>query len=100
MRSLKYLNTVLTIIAILLTLNLWALWMTSPGGSMLTTVQPAHGQGTGPKFNATAQRKAMVEELESIDNRLKTLDDLKAMFKDGSARVRVEVMPEEREQDD
>ena len=56
MRSIRYLNTVLTVIAMLLTLQLWTLW-TSPPAQTLSAAQMAHARGRPAGFpNAAAQR--------------------------------------------
>lgn len=77
MRSLRYLNTVLTVIAILLTLNLYTLWTATPGGALLDHAQVAEAQGVS---NAGAQRKEMVDLLKQINTHL---SDVKSTLKSG-----------------
>ena len=81
MPKLRYLNTVLTIIAILLTLNLWTLWASS---SAVDVATPAHAQGL---TNAGAQRAAMVNAMKE---NTKKMDQLISLMKSGQVRVRVE----------
>ena len=87
MRSLRYLNGILTIIAILLTLNLYGAWNTTPGGQMLGGVQEAQAQGIA---NAGAQRQVMVDLLKKISVQLV---DLQKTMTDGSMRARIEAAP-------
>jgi len=84
MRSLRYCNVILTFIAVLLTLNLWTAWVTTPGGSMMSVTDDAHAQGIP---NAGAQRKEMVDQLKSVNAEIKSLH---ATLKSGSVRVKVD----------
>jgi hypothetical protein len=81
MPKLRYLNTVLTVIAILLSLNLWTLWTSSTAVDIAT---PVHAQGLS---NAGAQRAAMVSAMKE---NTKKMDQLIALMKSGQVRVRVE----------
>ena len=84
MRSLRYLNTILTLIAVLLTVNLWTLWTVTPGGDSLSIATQARAQGmTSPG----QQRELMINELKKINA---STGDLKSMLKSGSVRVRLE----------
>lgn len=89
MRSLRYLNSVLTIIAVLLTLNLYTMWTASPGGELLSASQEAHAQGIP---NAGAQRKQIIDELAALQV---SVNDLKTTLTNGSVRVVVDSMPSE-----
>ena len=91
MRSIRYLNTVLTIIAILLTLNLWTLWVITPGGQMLSMAGDAYAQGTA---NAAEQRKSMIDELKQNNEKV---GEIINMLKKGSAKVTVESMPSDKD---
>lgn len=71
MHSLRYLNTVLTILALLLTLNLWTAWTDSAGGHALSLTRPAEAQGI---VNAGAQRKEMIDLLKKLNVSLSELD--------------------------
>ena len=84
MKSLRYLNTILTVIAVLLTLNVWTLWTITPGGDALSAATEARAQGM---TNAGAQRKQMIDAIKKVE--AKTVE-LTKMFKDGRARVRLE----------
>lgn len=104
MRSLGYLNTVLTLIALLLTLHLWTLWTASPaipapadagaqqirstGGSVTPT-----GPNSGGLPDAASQRREMVDQLRLANQKLEKIDQLIELFRDGKARVRVEAVP-------
>ncbi|MEX0777597.1 MAG: hypothetical protein WD042_17975 [Phycisphaeraceae bacterium] len=80
MRMLKYLNTVLTLIALLLTLNLWTLWTAAP----LATVSDAQAAGLP---DAGAQRQELIDQLKSLN---KKVDETNGLFKSGQARVKLE----------
>lgn len=82
MRSLRYLNTVLTLIAVLLTLTLWTLWTASPLPD--PTAAPAQAQGI---LEAGLQRRDMINRLDMLNGKLDALIDL---LRSGEARVRVE----------
>ena len=80
MRRMRYLNTILTVLAVLLTLNLYATWSVSP----VSIASEAQAQGIS---NAGSQRKEMVDLLKQINVRL---SDMNKSLSDGSVRVRVE----------
>ena len=90
MRSLRYLNTVLTLIAVLLTLNLWTMWSVTPGGELVGLATNASAAGIP---NAGAQRKAMVDALKQVNVNLGAIH---TMLKDGSVRVKIEALPEKK----
>lgn len=81
MRRLRYLNTILTVIAVLLTLNLWTMWAASgsPDGSA-----PARAEGLA---NAAAQRQQIVDQVRTQNQKM---DQLIALLKSGQMRVRIE----------
>lgn len=92
MRSSTYLNTMLTLIAILLTLHLWTLW-TMPVGlphsqATLDLATPVHAAGLP---NAGMQRKQTIDLLKEL---LRKTEGLSGLFRSGQARVRVEQSPE------
>lgn len=89
MRSLGYLNAILTVLAVLLTLNLWTAWTATPGGELLSAAQPAHAQGLA---NAAQQRKEMVDLLKQLNVEFA---ELKKTLAKGELRVRVEAPPKE-----
>lgn len=60
--ALCYLNTVLTVIAVLLALHLWALWAQSP----LDLTSTAQAQGT---MDAGTQRMQMIELLRDLNRK-------------------------------
>jgi peptidoglycan hydrolase CwlO-like protein len=85
MRSLKYLNSILTVLAVLLTLQLYTAWMSPQAPSMATE---AHAQDGIP--NAGAQRKEMIDQLKRLSQQV---EELNSQFKTGRARVMVEAAP-------
>ena len=93
MRSLRYLNGVLTVIAVLLTLQLWTTWSTGsttlPGASVAeakTTRSQTAARRSGIP-DAGGQRAEMVKLLKQSNQKT---DALIALFRSGQARVRVE----------
>ena len=89
MRSLRYLNTVLTIIAILLTLQLWTLWTTGGqhDGPVVDLTSVARAAGIP---NAGMQRKQTNDLLKTM---VQKTEELTGLFKSGRARIRVEQSP-------
>ena len=89
MRSLRYLNTVLTVIAILLTLQLWTLWTTGGrnDGPAIDMVAVASAAGIP---NAGMQRKQTNDLLKVL---IKKTEELTVLFKSGRARMRLEQDP-------
>ncbi len=81
MRCIRYLNTVLTVIAVLLTLQVWTQWTDKFDDA---TVSTAEASGIP---NAGAQRLLIVDELKLLNKQMSKLMEL---FQDGSARVRLE----------
>jgi hypothetical protein len=86
MPSLKYLNTILTVLAVLLGLSLWTAWTQSPD-----FVAPAHAQGIPDEG---AQRKQMIDELKLLN---KKVDGLQALLVSGAVRVQVQDNGRDRE---
>lgn len=90
MRSLRYLNTVLTVITILLTLQLWTLWATSgrydgPAADMTSIARAGGIPNAGMQRNQTNDLlKALVQKTE----------ELTGLFKSGRARMRLEQPPD------
>ncbi len=83
MRSLTYLNVVLSLIAVLLTAVLWTMW-SNPAVDLTAS---ARAQGlTDPG----AQRAAQIDQLKSINQKV---EELTRLFKSGQARVRLENAP-------
>ena len=93
MRSLRYLNGVLTVIAVLLTLQLWTIWSagsaTLPGASVAEakTTRSQAAAKTGGIPDAGGQRAEMLKLLRQSNQQTDTLIGL---FRSGQARVRVE----------
>lgn len=86
MRSLRYLNTMLTIIAVLLTMQVYAL-LVGPGGPEVAPSAQAQGIP-----DAGAQRKEMIDQLKQLNAKT---DQLLSLFKSGQARVKLENPPKE-----
>lgn len=83
MRSLQYLNTVLTVLAVLLALQLWTSFTTSDVG--ITTPQSASAQGI---VNGGEQRKQMIEQLVKLNHQTAALTEL---ISSGKVRVVVDM---------
>ncbi|QQE13283.1 hypothetical protein JD969_07445 [Planctomycetota bacterium] len=82
-RSLVYLNSVLSVIAVLLTLNLWAMWNTTPGGQMVGIAEQANAQGIA---NSGAQRKMIIDELKILNKKASAIGE---MMKSGKVVVQI-----------
>jgi hypothetical protein len=87
MRSIRYLNIVLTLIAVLLTLQLWTTWMGSPD---LASRSYAQGIPDGG-----AQRAQIVDQLKLLNQKT---DQVKELLVSGKVRVVVE-NPAQRDDD-
>ena len=81
MSMMRYLNTVLTVLAILLALNLWTSWQQAPSESF---VRPAHAQGLA---NAGKQRKQIIDQLKQVNVQL---GELQKTLEEGKVRVKVQ----------
>ncbi len=86
MRSIRYTNVILTVLAVLLSLQLWTQW--SGGPSIATTGYAAGIPDSG------AQRQQMVDQLKLLNSKV---DQLKGMFASGKARVTVAQPKAEKE---
>jgi len=78
MKSIRYLNTILTVLAVVLTLQLWTAWTTGPD-----TLSEARAQGIP---DAGSQREQMIGELKLLN---KKVDQLKALLTSGKVRVSI-----------
>ncbi len=86
MRSIRYLNTILTILTVLVGIHIWMLWMTGPN------VLPAAKAAGIP--DAGAQRMQIVQEIKALN---KTATELKNLFVKGKARVTIIQISEEQD---
>ncbi len=84
MGALRYLNTVLTVLAILLAFQLWTSWTGGPADTTASVATPAYASGIP---NAGAQRQQMVDLLKRQSQQL---DALTKLFESGQARVRLD----------
>jgi len=78
MRSIRYTNVILTLLAILLSLQLWTQWVGGP-----SIAAPAQAQGIPDEG---AQRKQMIDELKLLNSKV---EELKGLLVSGKARVTV-----------
>ena len=83
MTNTKYLNAVLTVIALLLALNLWVGVNPSPSASGNPEGQ-AIAQG---RVDAGQQRAEMIKELQGVKS---TVEAMSKKLSDGSIKVKVE----------
>lgn len=85
MRTLRYLNVVLTVIAVLLALQLWTLWS---GQAVQGPAQVAFAAPPSPGGipNPGAQRQEQVNLLKQLNVQM---GQLITLFRSGDARVRV-----------
>lgn len=87
MTNTKYLNAVLTVIAVLLALNLWVGVNPSPSASANPEGQ-AIAQG---RVDAGQQRADMIKELKGMKS---TIEAMSKKLTDGSIKVKVESEPD------
>ncbi len=71
MRSLRYLNGILTVLAVLLAVNTWVLIAGSPAGAVLSPVTPAHAQGVGGAANRQVE---VVDQLKALNKTATALE--------------------------
>ena len=90
MQSLRYLNSILTVLAVLLALNVWTMWR-GAAAEMVGPIQSAQAAGPGGIPNAGAQRKQIIDQLKSLNAKT---DSLTSLLKSGTVRVRVQDKPE------
>ena len=90
MQSLRYLNSILTVLAILLALNVWMMWR-GTAAEMVGPIQSAQAAERGGIPNAGSQRKQIVDQLKSLNAKTESLTNL---LKSGRVRVRVENEPD------
>ena len=83
MNNMKYLNTVLTVLAVLLALNLWVGVQPSPSNQFGMEGQ-AIAQG---RVDAGQQRAEMIKELKGVKS---TVESMSKKLSDGSITVKVE----------
>ena len=89
MSSIKYLNTILTVLAFLLAVQLWTSWNSGPAWS-----EAAHAQGIP---DGGAQRQMIVDQLKLLNKRT---DEIKSVLTSGKMRVMIAEAPEVEEKKD
>lgn len=89
MNASRYLNTVLTAIALLLALNLWVGAHQSPAAAALDPATDALAQG---RTDSGQQRAAMIAALNQLNTKV---DSMSKKLSDGSIKVTVTAMPEQ-----
>lgn len=96
MKTLRYLNCVLTVLAILLTLNVYVQLTGSPAGGSLSMTTPAHAApaplAEKPVRGVGSSPQAQLDELKQINE---TLSQLTGRLTDGTMRVKVDSMPKQ-----
>lgn len=84
MRSLRYLNGILTVLAVLLGLQLWTSWTAN---TSVDVAAPAYAQGIP---DAGAQRLQIIDQLKLLNSRT---EELKGLLLSGKVQVKV-ILPE------
>lgn len=87
MQQSRYLNAVLTVIAVLLGLNLWVGAHQSPAGSALDPSGQAMAIGS---TDAGQQRTAMIEALKTLNSKV---DAMSSKLTDGTLKVEIKNLP-------
>lgn len=85
MSNLRYLNGILTVLALLLALQLWTTWMASP--APVSVASPAYAQGIP---DAGAQRLQVIDQLKLLNQKT---EELKSLLMSGKVQVKV-ILPE------
>lgn len=92
MRSLRYLNAILTAVAILLTVQLWMWWVGDASENHGFMVSPVHAQAVPVGLNnASSERRQIAELLKKLNHRT---EELITLFRSGRARINVEIPSE------
>lgn len=81
MRSLKYLNVVLTVVAVLMTVQVWTSLGAAPAVDFASV---ARAEGIP---DAGAQRQAIVDQLKLVNQKL---EEMAGLLRSGEVRVKVE----------
>lgn len=89
MPSLKYLNTVLTVLTILLAVQLWTTW-TGNGNGLVSAAQAQMGPAGAAGINPEAQRKEMIDLLKLL---VQKTEEQTQLLKSGEVRVKLETPP-------
>ena len=88
MRSLRYLNAMLTVLSVLLALHLWTLWTGDGAGGLLPEARVANAVSRPVGLpNASAQRMEIVGLLKQQNRKI---DELIGLFRSGTARVKLQ----------
>src|SRR5438552_3583139 len=108
MRSLRYLNSILTVLAVLLALQLWTAWTLGPSGetpagaapqNLITAPTGTGGATTGAHspglIDQGAQLQQQIDLLKQIS---KQTEDLVDLFKTGKAQMQVKKAAAEGEE--
>jgi len=85
MKSLRYLNLILTVIAVLLTVNVWVQFTRTPV-ELATPAVAAEGEGLQ---NPANQRNEMIQLLRK---QVAATENLHALLKSGTVKVKVDGM--------
>ena len=89
MHTLRYLNGILTVLALLLALNLWTAWTASPAAPDLASTARAQGIP-----DEGAQRQRIIDQLKLLNQKT---EGILALLGSGKVRVQVVMPPEQNE---
>ncbi len=92
MKTLRYLNSVLTVIAVLLTLNLYVQLTAPVGPTAVSFATPAHAAAKD-KRGVGSQAARQGEMINAIKQLAKTTETIKATLSGAPLRVQVENFP-------
>lgn len=82
MRAVKYLNVVVTVVAVLMTVQVWTSLSAAPASLDFASVARAEGIP-----DAGAQRQETIDQLKLVNQKL---EELTALLRSGEVRVKVE----------
>ncbi len=86
MRSLRYLNMILTVLCVLVALQLWTVW-TGWGSAAASTAMAQAVPGNGIP-DAGSQRKEIIDALKHLSQQT---DDLNGFLKSGQFRAHIDM---------
>jgi len=93
MKPMTYLNGILTVLAVLLTLNLWTQWTAGDGAGLIPGVaDQAQARDVPAPASGSVQRQKMIELLQDVKGDTATMNRL---LSSGKMRVLVEMPAQE-----
>ncbi len=86
MRSIRYLNVILTVLAVLLAGQLWTAWVATPG----TPVLAASAQAAPPSGGIPDSGAQLQQIIDLLKRQTQQTEDLMTLLRSGQVRVQVD----------